>query len=219
MTVYPFTGDLAVEHRRDLRQGATDYRRANFALANPRHVRVIAASVRVRPVRPGDTALLAAIFDGLSPASRISRFLAPKRELTAAELRYFTDVDHHNHEAIIALTRRRGRPIGVARFIRDVNDSASAEVAVEVVDAWQNLGVGSMLVARLAARARSEGITEFTAFMSADNRRSRRLVTKTGSVTDVARDGATVSYRVVLPVLASLLAQRRATPLAPAGCA
>jgi RimJ/RimL family protein N-acetyltransferase len=217
MTVPQFTGELAALHPRDLEDGAS--RVATSAPPDPRHVRVTALSVRVRPVRPGDAALLAAVFDGLSPASRVSRFLVPKRQLTAAELRYLTDVDHHDHEAIIALTRRRGEPIGVARFIRDTHDPASAEVAVEVVDEWQNLGVGSMLVTRLAARARSENVTTFNAIMSADNRRSQRLASKIGSITDAARDGSTVTYRVALPRPASIPAQRRATFVASAGCA
>ena len=51
----------------------------------------------IRPIQAEDSLLLADIFDRLSPASRLARFLIPKRELTATELRYFTDVDHHNH--------------------------------------------------------------------------------------------------------------------------
>jgi RimJ/RimL family protein N-acetyltransferase len=143
--------------------------------------------------------LLADIFAGLSPHSRFARFLAPKGRLTAAELRYVTDVDHHDHEALIAITRLGGEPVGVVRFIRDLSNPTSAEFAAEVVDAWQNRGVGSLLATRIAARARQEDISELTALMSASNHRSARLIAKAGGVNHRTRDGGTVSYRVALP--------------------
>src|ERR1051325_93706 len=61
------------------------------------------AAVLIRPVRGADAPLLADGFARLSAASRQMRFLGVKKELSAAELRYFTDVDHHDHEALAAL--------------------------------------------------------------------------------------------------------------------
>ena len=73
------------------------------------------SAVLIRQVRSTDAPLLADGFGRLSPASRHMRFLGVKKELSAAELRYFTDVDHHDHEALGALDRacaRRGhRPL------------------------------------------------------------------------------------------------------------
>ena len=42
-------------------------------------------------------------FARLSARSRRLRFLSPKKELSPAELGYFTDVDYHDHEALAAL--------------------------------------------------------------------------------------------------------------------
>jgi hypothetical protein len=50
---------------------------------------------------------------------RRMRFLGPKDELSAAELRYFTDVDHHDHEALGAMDHARGGGVGIARYVRD----------------------------------------------------------------------------------------------------
>lgn len=218
MTVNPFGNELAAEHRRDLIQQATMHRLAKDAQPPTRHARATDLTVRVRPVQLEDEPLLAAIFDGLSPASRFARYLAPKRELSGKELRYFADIDHHDHEALIAVTRSRGEPIGVARFVRDPNDASSADVAIEVVDNWQDRGVGSMLAARLAARARSENVTHLTALMAADNRRSQRLLAKMGTASEVSRDGTTLSYRVALTPLALVPQQLQGSRLAPAGC-
>jgi RimJ/RimL family protein N-acetyltransferase len=160
-----------------------------------RRARANGLAVRVRPVRAGDAPRLAEIFARLSDASRLARYLTPKRNLTAAELRYFTDIDHRSHEALLALSQR-GEPVGVIRFIRDPHDPTSAEVAAEVIDEWQNRGVGSLLATRLAGLARRTGIVRITATTSATNRRAVRLLEKVGTISHVTRDGPTVSFRV-----------------------
>ena len=65
------------------------------------------SKVLIRQVHSADAPLLADGFARLSAASRRMRFLTPKKELSPAELRYFTDVDHHDHEALGALDQRR----------------------------------------------------------------------------------------------------------------
>ena len=70
--------------------------------------------VLIRQVRSADAALLADGFSRLSPRSRWMRFLGGKSTLTAAELRYLTDVDHHDHEALGALDRAGGRGVDSA---------------------------------------------------------------------------------------------------------
>ena len=51
-----------------------------------------------------------------------ARFLSPKRSLSAAELRFLTEVDHHDHEAIGALSPADGRGVGIACYIRAPGD-------------------------------------------------------------------------------------------------
>ncbi|MFN2560062.1 MAG: N-acetyltransferase family protein [Jatrophihabitans sp.] len=64
----------------------------------------------------------------------------------------------------------------VARFVRDVDDERSAEVAVTVVDDWQCLGLGTRLVSRLTDRAWTEGVTRFTALVLDENVAAKRLL-------------------------------------------
>src|SRR5215472_17497152 len=73
------------------------------------------SAVLIRQVRSTDAPLLADGFTRLSAASRRMRFLGVKKELSVAELRYFTDVDHHDHEALGALDRAGGHGVGIAR--------------------------------------------------------------------------------------------------------
>src|SRR6201986_5467584 len=115
------------------------------------------STVLLRPISPADTGLVADIFAGLSPESRRLRILTAKEELQPAELRYLTDVDHYDHEAIAALDAATGRSAGIARYIRDQSDPATAELAGAVVGGWQGRGLGTELVRHLAGRGRHGG--------------------------------------------------------------
>ena len=74
--------------------------------------------VAVRPVAPDDAARIDAFVDALSEESAHRRFLGAKRRLTRKEIRYLTEVDHRDHEALVALDRGTGALLGVARYIR-----------------------------------------------------------------------------------------------------
>jgi RimJ/RimL family protein N-acetyltransferase len=155
------------------------------------------AEVLIRPVRPADAGLLAEGFERLSPESRRSRFLTAKDVLRPAELEYLTDVDHHDHEAIGALDLADGRGVGVARYIRDRHDPRTAEIAVTIVDGWQGGGLGTELVARLAERARAEGIERFVALTAGGNVAMGLLLRRMGG-TVLAREFGTVEYELDL---------------------
>jgi RimJ/RimL family protein N-acetyltransferase len=155
------------------------------------------SKVVIRQVRSADAPLLADGFARLSPESRRLRFLRRKDELSAAELRYFTDIDHHDHEALGALDRPGGRGVGVARYVRDTGDPHAAEIAVTVVDDWQGRGLGTELLAQLSGRARAEGIRRFTALVSADNIVVAALL-RSASADVVRREHGTVEYEIEL---------------------
>ena len=123
----------------------------------------------IRQVQSTDTALLADGFTPLSPQSRQMRFLMRKKELTPAELRYFTDAGHHDHEALGALNHAGGRGVGIARYIRHAEDPYAAEIAVTIVDDWQGQELGTGLLTRLTGGARQEGIHRFTALVADDD--------------------------------------------------
>lgn len=74
------------------------------------------ARVTIRPVQAGDKRLIADAFAELSEDSRYQRFFTPLRQLDAAQLAYLTEVDQHDHEALLAIEPRSGACVGVARF-------------------------------------------------------------------------------------------------------
>ena len=155
------------------------------------------SQVQIREVRGSDAPLLADGFARLSARSRQQRFLSPKHSLSAAELRFLTEVDHHDHEAIGALNPADGRGVGIARYIRDPGDPEAAEIAVTIADDWQGRGLGTELLARLSERARQEGICRFTATIAYGNAAMATLLQNMGAEL-AGHDHGTVDYVVDL---------------------
>jgi GNAT superfamily N-acetyltransferase len=157
--------------------------------------------VRVRQGHSSDRDLLLRGFARLSTESRYRRFLSPKPELSEANIHYLTEIDHHDHEAMIALAEATGEGIGVARYVRDPERPAAAEVAVTVIDDWQGRGLGTLLLEVLSARAREEGITIFTALMLASNHEMMDLIKALGPVRIVDEEAGTVEIEMPIPEL------------------
>ena len=155
------------------------------------------SGVLIRPLRSTDAPLLADGFTRLSATSRWMRFLTAKRELSPAELRYLTDLDHHDHEALGALDQGDGRGVGIARYVRSGDDPCAADIAVTVVDDWQGRGLGTELLARLSDRALDEGIHRFTALVAAENEVAGRLLRKIRASL-VGRESSTLEYEIAL---------------------
>jgi RimJ/RimL family protein N-acetyltransferase len=155
--------------------------------------------VLIRPIDRADTALLADGFSRLSARSRHHRFLGGKSHLTPAELRYFTHLDHYNHDALGALDPSDGRGVGIARYIRHPDQPHTADVAVTVVDDWHRRGLGTELLTQLAHRARHAGIRCFTAQVAPDNAAITGLMQTLGVAVDQGfRDDDTVEYTIPL---------------------
>jgi RimJ/RimL family protein N-acetyltransferase len=128
-------------------------------------------------VKPSDKELIAQGWLRLSEESQRKRFLAPKPRLTSRDLKYLTEIDGHNHAALIALRLDApDRVVGVARFVRLPEDPETAEVAVTIADDMQRKGIGKQLSILLADEARGRGIKRFTASMLSDNVPALRLI-------------------------------------------
>jgi GNAT superfamily N-acetyltransferase len=127
------------------------------------------AQVVIRAIRDADAPALAAAYSKLSEESRRRRFFSAPPELSSAELRYLTSIDHSCHEALVAIPLGAPEIVGAARYICSPDRIQQAELAVAVIDAWQHRGLGHVLLESLAERARRNGIACFTAVVSAEN--------------------------------------------------
>ncbi len=180
--------------------------------------------VRLRQGHHSDRDLLLRGFERLSAEARYRRFLAATPELTEDMVRYLTDVDHHDHEAIVATDEQTGEGVGVARYVRNVTRPDTAEVAVTVIDEWQGRGLGTILLEVLGERARAEGVKRFTAMMLASNQQMMEVLEGLGPVHVVDRDAGTVQIEMPLPAtglppalrkLLRLVAREQAARAAP----
>src|SRR5271165_5942151 len=151
--------------------------------------------VLVRALRPDDAPGLAEAFEQLSETSRYRRFFTAKPHLSEQTLAFLTDVDHHDHEALVAVAPDSGQLVGVARFIRIPGEPDLAEVAV--TDSWQRRGLGTALLRELAQRAAEEGIRHFTAEILAENKPMLTLARRLGDA-ETTCHGSTVSARIDL---------------------
>ena len=135
--------------------------------------------VLIRPIRADDKAELQRGLKRLSAETVYRRFLAAKPRLTSSELRYFTEVDNHDHIALVAVELHfPHRIVGVARAVRLPDEPDLAEWAIVIADPLQGLGLGSRMIEMLADAAKSVGIRRFTATMLTDNEPVHRLLAR-----------------------------------------
>jgi GNAT superfamily N-acetyltransferase len=127
------------------------------------------------------------------------RFMTAVDELGEADLRYLTEVDHHDHEALIAFEPGTGECVGVGRFVRSETEPASGEAAVTVIDDWQGRGLGTALCNLIAERAREEGIRRFTALLLASNGPMLDVLASLGPAEVISRDAGTIEISVDIP--------------------
>lgn len=149
--------------------------------------------VLIRPIRPDDKAELQRGLKRLSEETIRRRFLAAKPRLTTSELRYFTEVDSHDHIALVAVELHFPyRIVGVARAVRMKDEPDLAEWAIVIADPLQGLGLGSRMIEMLADAAKRVGIRRFTATMLTDNEPVHRLLARiTDRLERDERHGAT----------------------------
>jgi len=117
----------------------------------------------VRPVRPSDLPYFVRGFAQLSPESRHLRFFSQASALSPKQLKFMTEPDHRQHEAWGALDLKGPEPngIGVARYVSLPERPGVAEVALTVVDAYQQYGAGTLLHACLHLTASRHGLHTF----------------------------------------------------------
>jgi GNAT superfamily N-acetyltransferase len=161
--------------------------------------------ILIRPLTIADVAALQSGLERLSPASRYQRFMGSMPRLSDTQARYFADVDGVHHVAFGASDpavwveddNPEGLGIGTARYIRGKHDPTIADLAVTVVDDYQRLGLGGILLDHLIEHARDNGVRSLHATMFSENRaiqallRSRRFTiqqTDDGSVVTASLD-------------------------------
>ena len=150
-------------------------------------------SLRLRDIRSTDKPALVRFHKRLSAESRYRRYHSAKGDLTTSDLRYLTEVDGHEHVALVAEvdpeflegvaapvadfvgTADPSELAGVARLVTDPGHPGESEIAIVVRDDAHGHGVGIDLIEAVLERGRREGVTTALAQVQSDNHRALRL--------------------------------------------
>ncbi len=134
-------------------------------------------TMHVRPILPADADRLLAFHDRQSAESIYLRFFSPRPRLSPRDVERFTHVDTVDRVAFVGLLG--DDMVGVARYDRYQTLDA-AEVAFFIDDAHQGRGIATVLLEYLAAAARENGLSGFTAQVLPHNRRMLSVFKQAG---------------------------------------
>ena len=120
--------------------------------------------VLVRPVRITDEDPLRELFYRLSDDSTYRRFMAFRRSHPHEEMQKLVSLSYDQSMALVACTTEDGNEQIVAMSRYDVDASTRlADVAFVVLDEWQGMGLGRLLMRRMAEVAKAHDIRGFSA--------------------------------------------------------
>jgi RimJ/RimL family protein N-acetyltransferase len=149
----------------------------------------------VRPITPADAAALVKFHGQLSQRAITLRYFYPHLELPAEEVAHLTEVDGRDRVALVV--ERAGDLIAVARYDR-LDDPDLAEVAFLVADEFQHHGIATMLLQRLAERARQVGITHLIAEVMGENKAMLGVFHEAGFPTESKFECGTVELKMCI---------------------
>jgi len=139
-------------------------------------------SLTLRAIQPDDASRLQALHARLSHETIYLRFLSMQLNLSDAEAHRLAMVNYQTTMALVAVNEDHGAEVirGVARYAASERAPTEAEAAIVIEDAYQGQGLGTILLDRLLAYARSHGIRTFVAEINAENERMMHFVRRSG---------------------------------------
>jgi acetyltransferase len=135
----------------------------------------------LRPIRPEDEPMEAAMFNDFSKESLHQRFLGQFKEITEEMLHRFTQIDYDREMALVAEVSagKNKKIVGVVRLINDPYDN-TGEFTVIVADPFQRKGIGGRFVDCILEIAGERGIETVRAKFLPDNEIFHRMLEKRG---------------------------------------
>lgn len=135
--------------------------------------------IEVGRVTPNDRPLVVEGLQRLSATSSWRRFHTVRRRLSERELFDLTNLDDPSRFALGASARLpdgRVEGVGIARYVRLDGAPATAEIAVTVIDEYQGLGIGALLLRRLASEASRQDVRRLSGIVMHENVPMLRLL-------------------------------------------
>lgn len=155
------------------------------------------AELYLRPVLPGDNERTTNGPVEYSSETLYRRFQSARRP-TPSLMAYLFEVDYSDHFVWVMTDGAHGPVVADGRFVRDLHDPTTAEVAFTVADVYQGRGIGTFLMAAVSVAARYAGVRRFTARVLTDNYPMRKILDCFGA-TWVRDDLGVVTTEIDVP--------------------
>jgi acyl-CoA hydrolase/RimJ/RimL family protein N-acetyltransferase len=146
--------------------------------------------VFLRPVKISDEPLLKDFFYSLSDQSMQRRFISFRKDMPHSQLQKYVIIDYSREMIILGIIKsdEKEEIVGLGQY--SINgDAHTAEIAIVVIDEYQNRGIGSELLSYLTYLAQTQGLLGFTAEVLIENQPMLHLFEKTGFDIEKRIDG------------------------------
>ena len=165
-----------------------------------RHIRMKnGQEALLRPILPADETMMREMFYRMSDESVRQRFFSLLRTMPRQQLQQFCNVDYKSQMTLVVEIRQNGTPRIVAFCGYTVDPATSyADVHFETEDAYQGLGLGSMMMEALAKLVRERGLSGMRGEVLASNSRMLHLFHKIGFPIESALEDGVYSLRIPL---------------------
>ncbi|MGY3944313.1 bifunctional acetate--CoA ligase family protein/GNAT family N-acetyltransferase [Aeromonas tecta] len=151
--------------------------------------------VLLRPIRPEDEPAHKAFVLKVSDEDRYKRFFADVGELGHEELARMTQIDYDREMAFVAVGQDGAfdqQILGVVRAI-STPDLADAEFAILVRSDLKGLGLGKLMMEKIARYARERGIGQLSGMTMPSNRGMINLAKRLGFQIDIQLEDGVVN--------------------------
>jgi acyl-CoA hydrolase/RimJ/RimL family protein N-acetyltransferase len=156
--------------------------------------------VMIRPARAADAEAMQGLFHHLSENDVYTRFFRRVRALSYQELQTLCNVNHDTDVAFLGVAgpRENEEIIGSACYFLSPTTNL-AEVAFMVAPAFQGMGLGTAMQARLQEYAMSRGVRGFVSEILPHNTSMLRLAARAQGKVTTSRDEDAVHVTVLFP--------------------
>ncbi|MEP7239566.1 MAG: bifunctional acetate--CoA ligase family protein/GNAT family N-acetyltransferase [Devosia sp.] len=135
-------------------------------------------ALALRPIRPEDADLYPSFLARMDPEDLRMRFLVPTKTISQQTLIRLTQLDYDRDIAFVAL-EPSGNLAGIVRYSSNP-DKTAAEFGILVRSDLKHHGLGRLMLSRLIARARQEGLGTLYGVVLAGNRAMLELAKSLG---------------------------------------
>jgi acetyltransferase len=157
----------------------------------------------IRPILPEDEPLLVKFHEGLSDRSVFMRYLQPmmlNQRVVHERLARLCHCDYDREIALVVEDRSAGEErsiLGVSRLSK-LHGTDEASLSILVADAYQGMGLGKQLVARMVDVAKGEHLQRLTAALTPDNVVMHHIFEELGFSLESTDDGKLTVATVTL---------------------